>query len=251
MVPGPVAGNAKGGARGGAWLAAFGSLALAACGAPEPSGQVVATVGDTDVTLPELDHEAQVRGIALAGASAQVRSDLLEQVIARKILAAAAEKRELNQSRDYHFELRKMREEMLVDALRKDIADSYKDPTPEEIDAYIASRPWRFEKQFVLSMATTNDSGEPVTMQLASRDLPAKPAPELQEARRGATLEIAGTAWRIANREQPRESMEEMRQRAAEQMRDEFVQAQLKDILTQGHNPEAIRYGAGYGPASR
>ncbi|MBB5731587.1 hypothetical protein FHS61_000580 [Altererythrobacter atlanticus] len=229
----------------------IGAIALAACSAPEPEGQVIARIGDDDITIPELEHEAQGHGVPLAQASQAVRSELLDRLIARRILAGEAVKRGLDQDKDLHFELRKLREQLLVEALQDRIGRDFAAPSRARLRDYMASHPWRFAEQFQLTLQPAEGgSGIPARL-LDTRELAEAPDPQLRNARPGMVLDLGGAPWRIVRRESENETATEMERRAAMLMKEEFVQQELQNLLDQGRDPERIKYGAGYGPASR
>lgn len=121
-------------------------LALVACGdkAAAPTGQVVATVGDEEITTTDLDSE-------LAGATAptpegqkNLQRMALENIINRTILAQAAEKEGLAKGPEFAVIERKARQAALVELLQRNLSKSLPQPSAEEVENFILANPSMF-----------------------------------------------------------------------------------------------------------
>lgn len=141
-------------------------LALAACGdkAAAPTGQVVATVGDEEITTTDLDSE-------LAGATAptpegqkNLQRMALENIINRTILAQAAEEEGLAKGPEFAVIERKARQAALVELLQRNLGKSLPQPSAEEIDNFIMNNPALFanRKIFVVDQIVVPQANEEI-----------------------------------------------------------------------------------------
>jgi len=92
-------------------------LFVSACQENQPNGQIIATLPDAQITLEELRYELRQN----QNLDHQVA---LEQLIDRKILTAAALDQNLHLEKDFHFAVRKAREELLIQQLSKRARES-------------------------------------------------------------------------------------------------------------------------------
>lgn len=115
-------------------LIAAASVALAACDqkAAKPEGQVVATIDGQEVTINEMKMEANGLGQQAAGVSQKlIESVGLARVLERKMLAAEAKRRKLDQSPQFVLAKARNDENLLVQALQAEVAGKVSE-TPRE-----------------------------------------------------------------------------------------------------------------------
>ncbi|WP_416908770.1 MAG: hypothetical protein ACMVO5_03915 [Polymorphobacter sp.] len=131
------------------------ALALAACGEKDaaiPDGQVVATVDGKDVTIHEVNAE-----IGLIRAPADTPRKFLEQValarvIERKMLAAEARGKELDNRPQFLLSKVRAEEGLLVQALQADIQGQVPQTTREAAQKYIEENPQVFAERRIFAI---------------------------------------------------------------------------------------------------
>ena len=126
--------------------ARFGSVAVAAlcvalsgCSKKEPTGQVVAVLDKQEITATDLTNE--MRGFTPPNAQVrrQAEQAALDQILARRALAAAAKKAKIDKTPGYAQQEQRVLDALLVQTWQESIAKSV--PSKEEIDKFIASNP--------------------------------------------------------------------------------------------------------------
>lgn len=224
-------------------LVAFALLAsLQGCHERVPEGQVLVVLGETDVTMRELQQVAAGRAVTPASQAA-----LLETLVSRKILAMEAERRGLEASGDFHFALRQAREELLVDALRQDLSGEITADLDAAVEAEIADRPWRYRERFQAALARQDKSSEVIIVDSLGFD--EQPPRSLLDARVGDTLIIEGISWRLLNVRGMSSSSEEQRRLALQLVRQNEVEARIEDLIADYRQRGRIRYQKGWGAA--
>jgi EpsD family peptidyl-prolyl cis-trans isomerase len=134
-------------------LAVAGVGALAGCtGHKTPTGQVVATVGDREITLREVRAELGAFNSADPKALKAAEATALRNIIGRDILAAEARKEGLDKTPDFAVQKERMLDSLLVQTLQQKIASEIPPITKEEAQRFIAANPDIFaqRKVFVL-----------------------------------------------------------------------------------------------------
>jgi EpsD family peptidyl-prolyl cis-trans isomerase len=110
-------------------------------GGKTPTGQVVATVGDQEITQREL--EAETPGLEKADPAlrkaAQRRA--LNNIILRKILVKAANEEGVQKTPDFALRKQRADETVLVQAFQAKVTSQVPQPTPEEAVSYINDHP--------------------------------------------------------------------------------------------------------------
>jgi EpsD family peptidyl-prolyl cis-trans isomerase len=129
------------------------ALALAACGdkkADAPTGQVVATVNGEDVTIHELN--AEMEGVQLPPNVPRklAEQQVLQNIITRKLLIDVAKEKKIDQNPKFLIEQRRTGEQLLVQALGKDITSKIPPVTREETEKYIRDYPNLFSERKIL-----------------------------------------------------------------------------------------------------
>ena len=133
---------------GGAGALAFVSTS---CNKPEPKGQVVAVVNGKEITVGELNEEAQARGMSI-GNDQSARARVMRDLVDRKLLAEQALRDKIDRSPDYLLTARRLNELLLVQELvaaRRGPAD----PTTAEVRAFIKSHPHAFDQRVSIHAA--------------------------------------------------------------------------------------------------
>jgi peptidyl-prolyl cis-trans isomerase C len=132
-------------------LAPLACVALVACHIPgmkdnkAPSGQVVATVDGEEITLSEL--KAELAGAPRpqnAEAAKAIQEGALRNIIIRKIAAKAAHDQGLDKTPEFAIEKQRVNQNLLTQALQKQLAASVAAPTRQDAEAFIGSHPGMF-----------------------------------------------------------------------------------------------------------
>jgi EpsD family peptidyl-prolyl cis-trans isomerase len=126
---------------------------LGACsGNSAPTGQVVARVNGEEVTVAELNHEAQSRGVTNA-ADPQAKQQLLQAIIDRKLLAQSAVEKKVDRNPEY-LVMRKRTDELMLSNLfvRKSIVEGTQEPSRADVEAFANSRPTMFDGRVILAI---------------------------------------------------------------------------------------------------
>lgn len=243
--------------RRGGWLALamLGGL-LSGCGDRTPTGQVVAVVGDTDIT--RRDVAAQIGGGVAPQVQARARETALEAVIQRELLARAARQRRIDASPDYLAAIRRARTDILIARLEASVLADLPPPTDAEIDAFITAHPQMFAERMQITAAQTR-TGAPAaasdTVTIDSALLAAPIARQLATTAINAptAIDVDGqvrTLRILARAPVPvtgRAAIDTARQVI---MRQRLDQA-LARIVSEERARTPIRYRSGTGPAAR
>ena len=129
-------------------LVTAGCLALAGChlpefgGAKQPTGQVVATVGDREITVREL--RAETAGAAIpADPKARKAQDqaAIKNIIARVALAKVARDQGLDKTPDFVLQKDRAIDSLLVQSLQQKVLSQVPVPTNEEAQNFVATHP--------------------------------------------------------------------------------------------------------------
>jgi len=128
-------------------IAAVALLAVAGCkGAQDaPKGQVIATVGGSEVTVADLREEMALG--AGVGGGGDSQSTALQAIIARKIIAQAATKDNVEQLPSTAVIRNKALDGVLVDALLRKYRASVPLPSAEEARQYVSEHPSSFAQR--------------------------------------------------------------------------------------------------------
>lgn len=134
-------------------FSAFVALALLAGCHRQPGGQVVAVVNNDDITVQELNAEAQAAQLPAASASnKQAVAALLQRVIDRNLLAEYAQREGLDRGPEYVARKRQMEQALLADLAARRLVGTAVNPTPTEVSAYIDSHPFMFAERQKLAL---------------------------------------------------------------------------------------------------
>src|SRR5687768_4662333 len=156
------------------------ALALSACGGDKkPTCQVVATVGDEEITAIDLRNE-------LAGFTApdpKVRREAerraLDAIVTRKILAQAARDAKIDKSPEFAQQQKRLNEALLVQTWQNRLVRAVPPPSKEEIDRFIAANPDMYGARKVLVVDQIR-MNRPTNPQLLEGLRPLNTLPEVQ-----------------------------------------------------------------------
>jgi EpsD family peptidyl-prolyl cis-trans isomerase len=116
-------------------------VALAACGNKAPSGQVVATVKGKEITSAELHNEMNGFNAPNEQVRKAAEQQALNAILARKVLAAAAEKAGVDKTPEFALQKKRAEETLLVQTWQAQIAKTVPPASKEEIDKFVADNP--------------------------------------------------------------------------------------------------------------
>ncbi|WP_300975270.1 hypothetical protein [Sphingomonas sp. LHG3406-1] len=135
-------------------------LALAGCSGDAPSGQVIATVDGSEITLAELNEEARTRNLDVA-ADRALRDVLLRELIERRLLVAEARRRKLDRTPE-HILARRRWEEIALGQQLLQAAAREKGQVPEaELARFASEHPQWFADR---AMITADVAAVPATI---------------------------------------------------------------------------------------
>lgn len=217
---------------------ALASLALlASCRDTQPAGQVIATVDGHDITDTELAAEAR--------AAPAPRGALLERLIDRALLARAARRRDADLSPTFLADLRRTRDLLLADSLRRQVAARLPAPDDARARAYVAAHPWAFADRAQVILVAPDGAATGIDTATADPGT----AAAIGAARIGETVPIGGAPYRVlARKPLPVPPPEALRQARAALIA-EASDGQVRTLLAQARASATIRYQPGFGPA--
>lgn len=127
----------------GAWRAAavVPLVLLMACSQKAPQGQVVARVNGDDITVQQLDSEARSMG---PNGARVPKPALLQQVMARVLLAQAAHDQKLDQYPGYPADKLRMEQSALAQMELSKAVDQNPAITPADVAKFISDHPFVF-----------------------------------------------------------------------------------------------------------
>lgn len=212
---------------------------LHACDGAPPTGQVVASIGDEDVTKRDL--RAQQQGDRTSPA------DLLQQVVDRKLLAQIARAQGVELDPTYLAEYRAAREELLVDALERRIGQGLRQPTEPELMSLAHERPWAFQDRAVLKLLPAGASGDGQAFLLDTASL-GPDSPPVPAGGDGQAITIAGRHYAMLERRPTPVPVALYLDDARQLWQREMIRTELRRLLEAKQATTRIRYQEGYGP---
>lgn len=129
-----------------------GMAILAACN-NKAEGQTVAVVNGEEITLSELNFELGMANVPSGTDKAAARSQILQAMIDRRLLAIQAQKEGIDTTPDYISRKRRLEQELLISMLSAQRQKSVALPSARETDAFIASHPAMFAKRELWELA--------------------------------------------------------------------------------------------------
>jgi len=130
---------------------AFIALAVASC-QKKASGQTVAVVNNEEITASELNAELANAKIPASAATADVRNQVLQQLINRRLLEQQARADGLDKSPEFLSQERRLTENLLINMLVSKQANTQQVPTAAEISQYEAEHPGLFAKREIWTL---------------------------------------------------------------------------------------------------
>ena len=122
---------------------AIGMIMLSACG-HKAEGQTVAVVNGQEITLSELNFELGLANVPPGADKEAVRTQVLQSLIDRRLLADQAKKDGVETTPDFVNRKRRGEEDLLIAMMSAKRLNTVAVPTARETDAYIASHPAMF-----------------------------------------------------------------------------------------------------------
>lgn len=221
------------------WL---GVVILLGCQEKAPAGQVVATLPNSEITAKELNYETRLSGVA----NEQLA---LEALIDRKVLVQAALDDNIDLTEEFHFSLRRAREELLVEELKKKIAGKISPKLEKEVWIAINQQPWRYKDRMRLYLTRNDENGERTVFWIDTADYKEDLPEAVYEVEVGDVLTLNGKDWNVHLREMLVASPEEMMIAAREDLLSEKIQMETDLIIKNYRQSGQIIYKVGFGPS--
>ena len=118
-------------------------IILAACN-NKAEGQTVAVVNGEEITLSELNFELGMANVPPGADKAAARSQVLQSMIDRRLIAIQAKKEGVDTTPDFISRKRRAEEDLLISMLSTQRLKSVALPSARDTDAFIASHPAMF-----------------------------------------------------------------------------------------------------------
>lgn len=125
---------------------------LAACN-NKAEGQTVAVVNGQEITLSELNFELGLANVPAGTDKAAARSQVLQAMIDRRLLAIQAQQEGVDTTPDFISRKRRGEEDLLISMLSAQRLKSVALPGARDTDAFIASHPAMFAKREVWDLS--------------------------------------------------------------------------------------------------
>lgn len=168
---------------------------LSACGEAAPKGQVLAIVNGEEVTVGELRAEAAARDLPNAEDPA-VRSELLRDVVDRKLWAQEARRDRLDQQIEFVLARRRAEEVLLAGLLTRTIGDSVEPPSTSDVATLLQKNPSAYSSRtvFRIEQIDFQPNGDPA---LAERLAKAQSLDEVDQLLTGSGIvsQRSRTEW--------------------------------------------------------
>ena len=220
-------------------------LMMSGCDNSQPSGQVIARVNGDDLTLPEFEHE---RGRMPEVPASGIDNAVVEAMVRRRALAQIAQQRGLEQDPQYHFELRRAREELLVGALYRRLANDARKSSDQDIVTYMAKHPWQFSERRILQLSGSG-GGPASELTIDTADYAVRPPFPVMEISPGRSMLWQGRVYRVSQvREAPLEA-KAGRAWALNRLTSAFAEQKASALYKQVLESGRLQYAPGYGPS--
>jgi len=135
----------------GAALGLLACVSLAGCDMlkkdKEPTGQVVATVDGEEITLTAVRAELGNQMPKDPKARKEAEMAALQRILARKVLAKAAQKADVEKSPQYAIQKERLEEGLLVQAYQTQVAEAVPIPSREEATRFINEHPHTYAQR--------------------------------------------------------------------------------------------------------
>lgn len=146
------------------------ALALAACGAGKPEGEVVATVNGHEITAQDLDAEARGNGLPNADHN---RAALLKRVIDRTLFAQSAHDQKLDDYPGYPSDQVRLEQTALAEKAVQKVTRAQTQASDDDVAAFVTNHPYAFadRQRMKLDQLVLNASPPPTAKSLSSLDM--------------------------------------------------------------------------------
>ena len=131
--------------------AAFIALTVASC-QKKASGQSVAVVNNEEITASELNAELANAKIPASAATPEIRNQVLQQMINRRLLEQQARSDGFDKSPEFLSQERRMTENLLINMLVSKQVNTAQVPTAAEISQYETDHPGIFAKREIWTL---------------------------------------------------------------------------------------------------
>ena len=260
----------------------FALALLPGCG-EKATGQTVAVVNGEEITAGELNAELAAANLPPT-ADKEVRTQLLQNIINRRLMAQRAREMGVDKSPDYLTKKRQLDEQLLISLSAERQADTTSLPDPKAIDAFIAANPGMFQNRQSLSLqqlqfpvpedpkvqaqlkeahsldaitAALQGANLPFTRGSSKVDTGTLPTPVLAQINAlpaGEPFIVPANGQMVASvivgRDPLPVSADQSRKLAIEGMRKEGVSKRMEKELEQQRANAKIEYQPGYAPNS-
>lgn len=126
-------------------------VTLAGCGR-EPTGQVVAVVGDDEVTLQEINAEIGNAQLPKGINPKAVQQMALQRIIDRRLLADVARDQKLDAKPEFLIRNRQLVDALLVQQLGQQAGRSIRVPDAAALEKYVADHPATFAQREIYNL---------------------------------------------------------------------------------------------------
>lgn len=264
-------------------LTAVSGLALMLSGCDrKATGQTVAVVNGEEVSIGELNAELQQANVPAGADQKVVRTQLLQGIIDRRLLAQDARKDGVDKSPDFLSRQRRLTDELLIAMNSERQSGSQRLPNQKAVDDFIASHPTAFAQRQILALqqiaidppsdpqalaplkdahsldavaATLTKLGISFTRTAGRLDTANVPPEALKRIAalpptEPFVLPAGGKLYAnvITGRESVAMSQDDMRKAALGAMRQQSTQTNLIDEVKQLRTAAKIEYQPGYAP---
>jgi peptidyl-prolyl cis-trans isomerase C len=136
-------------------LAVFLAFLVSACD-KKPEGQTVAVVNNEEITAADLNTELNNANSSGGATTKDARSQALERLIDRRLLAQQAKSDGLDKSPEFLNQQRRATEDLLINMLLSRQANTQQLPSAAEIAKFEAAHPNMFAKREIWTLAQIN-----------------------------------------------------------------------------------------------
>lgn len=174
-----------------------------------PEGQVVAKIGDDEITVRELRMEMQGVSMSTPEALKNAERQALDGIITRKLLANEARRQGLDDRPEFQLVRQRVEATLLAQMLQREIASKVGKPTREEAERYLASNPHSFaqRKVFIVDQVQFPSSIKPEAM----RELSAmKSLQDIEQYLLANGIEYRRVPGSVDSRGAPRQMIEQI-----------------------------------------
>ncbi|MEN7538045.1 hypothetical protein [Aurantiacibacter flavus] len=220
---------------------------VAGCGQQEVDGEVLASIDGEAITQAELSHEFDLDNLAEAEAGRAAANGALEQLVDRKLLAQLARERGLDLDADFHFAERRALEELLVDALQRELADEFGQVPDVELEQFMTSNGQLFAGRRLLTLRSPDDER---TLVFDTARLDRNPD-WLEAVAPGRDLMLEGRKWTVLAVDRINSPRQTQRNFARQLLVKDKVEEELERRLKEMRQDSPIRYQEGWGPSAR